>query len=216
LKVKSNFEVKGKDLQKYAKRLQKSILRDVLFAALEEAGNVAASEYMTPTASKEAAVGSPTGKNLMVRSGRLIGSVVGNWRFAEVNLPHTVQALAQGKTRSDKSGFESGKKESIRKVSIKGAKFEGTIGTKVPYAAIHEFGGETHPRVTAKSRKFFWAMYFETGEDMWKGMALTDKDSFTVNIPPRPYLQPGAKDAMPDITNMFRRAVDSTFNEARI
>lgn len=58
------------------------------------------------------------------------------------------------------------------------------------YAAIHQFGGETHPRVTVKSRAFFWAKFFETGNVMWKAMALKYKvgDRMEIRIPARPYL----------------------------
>ena len=52
------------------------------------------------------------------------------------------------------------------------------------YAAVHEYGG-SFP-VTDKQRGFFWAKHMETGDDMWKALAL----STTYTIPPRPYLRP--------------------------
>lgn len=61
--------------------------------------------------------------------------------------------------------------------------------TELKYAAIHQFGGITHPTVTVNSKKFFWAMWFETKNDMWKAMALKSVGSkLNVVIPPRPYL----------------------------
>lgn len=52
------------------------------------------------------------------------------------------------------------------------------------YAAIHNFGGTV--RVTAKSRRFFWAMFKRTGLVEWKNLALTKKSSF--DIPKREYV----------------------------
>ena len=61
--------------------------------------------------------------------------------------------------------------------------------TELPYARIHQFGGVTHPTVTVNSKKFFWAMWMETGNGMWKAMALKSVGTkLNVVIPPRPYL----------------------------
>lgn len=61
--------------------------------------------------------------------------------------------------------------------------------SELQYAGIHQRGGVTHPTVTVKSRAFFWAMWFETKNDMWKAMALKSVGSkLNVFIPPRPYL----------------------------
>lgn len=37
-----------------------------------------------------------------------------------------------------------------------------TVGTGVPYAAIHNDGGTVRPRVTARMRAFAWAMYYRS------------------------------------------------------
>lgn len=58
------------------------------------------------------------------------------------------------------------------------------VGSNVAYAAIHNFGGKV--RVTAKSRRYFWAQYKKTGDERWKRMALTKRDSF--EIPQREFL----------------------------
>ncbi|MBA7515229.1 hypothetical protein ES705_07268 [subsurface metagenome] len=68
------------------------------------------------------------------------------------------------------------------------------VGPTVVYAAIHEFGGVTHPRVTARMRGFAWHMFYETGEPMWRGLALTKKTFLTVSIPARPYMRPALDD----------------------
>jgi phage gpG-like protein len=78
-----------------------------------------------------------------------------------------------------------------------------TVGTSVPYAAVHNQGATvtTHPRVTPKMRKFAWRQFFaaggkeapaDSGAGFWKGLALTKKDKLTVTakIPQRKFLGP--------------------------
>lgn len=74
-----------------------------------------------------------------------------------------------------------------------------TVFTRVPYAAIHNRGGTTHPTVTPKMRRFAWAQHYrEAGDDkkkdtFWKRLALTKKTKLTVNIPQRQFIsrEPG-------------------------
>ena len=55
----------------------------------------------------------------------------------------------------------------------------------VPYGAVHEYGLQDQV-ITERQRRFFWAKYIETGDDMWKALAL----SVTYTIPARPFLRP--------------------------
>jgi phage gpG-like protein len=55
----------------------------------------------------------------------------------------------------------------------------------VVYGAVHEYGLENQV-ITDRQRRFFWAKFSETGDDMWKALAL----SSTYTIPARPYLRP--------------------------
>ncbi len=64
-----------------------------------------------------------------------------------------------------------------------------SIGSDIPYAQIQNEGGTTHPQITSKSRKYFWAMYKKTGNQFWKNMATTKKTNLTVNIPARPFMK---------------------------
>lgn len=58
-----------------------------------------------------------------------------------------------------------------------------------PYAGVHQFGaGPFNVPITKKSRKYFWFMFFRTGDEKWKYMALTPKQQFSVTIPARPYM----------------------------
>jgi len=68
------------------------------------------------------------------------------------------------------------------------------ILVNVPYGAVHEYGlpkgGRGVHSATAKQIRFFWAKFLETGNTMWKALAL--KKGYT--IPPRPYITPAIKD----------------------
>lgn len=60
--------------------------------------------------------------------------------------------------------------------------------TGVKYAQIHNDGGTTHPTVTKKMRRWAWAMYYETGDPMFKNIALTKKTKLDVKIPQRKFM----------------------------
>ena len=62
--------------------------------------------------------------------------------------------------------------------------FRVDIKVGVVYGAAHEFGVTV--RITEKQRRFFWAMWRETGDMMWKALALSD----TYTIPAKPYVRP--------------------------
>ena len=89
------------------------------------------------------------------------------------------------------------------------------ILTDVPYASVHNNGGVLRPKVTAKMRKFAWAMYYkETGgkkgkgsgkDNKWKALALTKKSQLTVSIPQRQFMP--AK-ASPELIQKIDRRID--------
>ena len=216
IKVVSNFKMKSSQISKYARRLNKKFFRGAMFSALEEVGNVAAQDYMKSTSLAEAVASPSSGSILTTRSGRLVGSVVGTWRFSQASLPVKVEKGMRKKVRQTQAGFEGGKKESIRKVMATGSKIEGIIGSKVPYAAIHEYGGKTTPTTSYKARSYFWWAYFETGDEKWKAMALSRKSRFSRDIKERPYLRPAVKTAWPSIMNIFKRTAETTFEDEHV
>ena len=59
------------------------------------------------------------------------------------------------------------------------------IEVGVVYGAVHEYGLEKQV-ITERQRRFFWAKFAETGDEMWRALAL----SITYTIPVRPYLRP--------------------------
>jgi len=192
IRIEHNFNVKSKQIKKYGKKLSSSsegrgILLKAMHRSLDEVGFISTGDYMNLNATMT----SPVMKKLSRRSSRLSRSILGSEHGSDGN-------------------------ESIRKVKINSGNIEGIIGSKVPYAEIHEKGGTSHPKITTRSRKFFWAKYFETGDEKWKGMALTNKSFFNIKIPARPYLKPAAKDAMPEIHNIFKEEIQESWNKEHV
>ena len=87
-----------------------------------------------------------------------------------------------------------------------------TIEDPVPYAAIHNDGGDitTHPTVTERMRRYAWHMVYSIAgikgkgklpkelpkeAEKWKGLALTRKSSITVHahIPQRQFMGDSAE-----------------------
>lgn len=89
------------------------------------------------------------------------------------------------------------------------------ILTDVPYASVHNNGGVLRPKVTAKMRKFAWAMYYkETGgkkgkgsakDNKWKALALTKKTQLSVSIPQRQFMPAKAN---PELIQKIEQRID--------
>ena len=66
------------------------------------------------------------------------------------------------------------------------------FSSSTPYAEIHNEGGQvtTHVPVTPKMRRWAWAMFRQTGNEKYKGMALTKKAelSATFTMPQRQFI----------------------------
>jgi len=77
-----------------------------------------------------------------------------------------------------------GTRWSIRQVKFEGENVIGIFGSKLPYARIHEFGGEY------------------THTNLW-GRGITAK----IHMPARPYLRPALKSAEPKIHSFFKNAM---------
>ena len=101
-----------------------------------------------------------------------------------------------------------------------------TIENPVPYAAIHNEGGDitTHPTVTERMRKFAWHMVYSLAgirgkgslpkqlpaeAEKWKGIALTRKTSLTVqaHIPQRQFIGDSA-----ELRDKINRIINESLN----
>jgi len=65
------------------------------------------------------------------------------------------------------------------------------------YGITHEFGASRE--ATGKQIKFFWAKYYETGDKMWKCMALSGH----YTIPARPFVRPAADEHRVELWQSF-------------
>lgn len=86
--------------------------------------------------------------------------------------------------------------------------FRVDIEVGVPYGAAHEFGVTVE--ITDRQRAFFWAKFAETGEDMWKALALSD----TYTIPARPYLRPAIDNNMVPAARVAAKSLGKKIQEA--
>jgi len=85
---------------------------------------------------------------LTIRTGRLSRSILNAFSFSIAKMPlvkNLGDRFIRGRT---KTKFANGKKEGFRRIfydkSLK--RVNGEMGTKVPYAAIHEFGEGSYPK----------------------------------------------------------------------
>jgi phage gpG-like protein len=215
-RVTSNIDLKVKQIKKLAKKLSKKTLYQTIAVALEEIGNTSVVDFMIPKSVESAIADASDDKKISIRSGRLAGSIVGAFRFSKSDLPRSVERFRSKKFSWSEAGFGEGKKESIRQVKVTGSKWQGVIGSKVPYAVIQEKGGTLHPTVTDRARGFFWGMYNETREDMWRRMAMSSAERFTTTIRARPFLKPAGEKARPKILKIFHAAVHGKIKNERI
>lgn len=108
------------------------------------------------------------------RQGFLDGGRVNKWKKRLFD--------KENKGRNILTGESSRLKRSISVIRASSA--EIVIGTRgIPYGQIHNEGGKI--KVTEKQRAFFWAKYKESGNDLYKNLALTEDD---ITIPKRKYM----------------------------
>jgi len=73
-------------------------------------------------------------------------------------------------------------RNSIHTLSVSNDEFR--VISDMEYSEIHNEGGEID--ISENMRKYFWAMFYKTGNEDWKWLALTKLNSFT--IPQRQYM----------------------------
>lgn len=83
----------------------------------------------------------------------------------------------QRKKRPDKYGLLMSSRQNLYgSIYYRPDDYRVTVGTEVPYAAIHNEGGDII--VTARMKRFFWAKYRETNGGSWKRNAKNDEAEF--------------------------------------
>ena len=140
---------------------------------IEEAGIEILNKIGVDSQMKHMQNGGTVGSRISIRSGRLVRSVLG-----------------QGG-------------EQIRYIVVGDNEAVFSIGSKVPYAALHELGGVR--TVTQAMRRFFWWKYKSTGDVKWKNMTRGSSLMF----PKREYLRP----AVYDNINFIRQLLEKKIGE---
>jgi len=115
---------------------------------------------------------------------KAIAAVVGGAELADSLATGAQEIVWQAQQNAMAQGLhESGDlRDSIHTRKINQYRVDIVVGAV--YGAAMEYG-QTQI-VTDKQRRFFWAKFAETGDDMWKAMALSTK----LVTPARPYLRP--------------------------
>lgn len=115
----------------------------------------------------------------------MYNSVIRN--YVEGGRPDTWEPLKSGAPRHL---FDSGRMWSaIHKgdVNETSAAVESGSVSEFPQLFVQEYGGDTHPVISARSKGFFWWMFGKTGDEMWKFMALKRiGETLNIHIPPSP------------------------------
>ena len=143
--VKSNINEISAKVDKLVNKMTTSAIRQLLYSMMEAVGFRAVSEYMIQTTMQEAVWGGTDPNRLTVRTGRLAGSILSAPRFSKSELPTGIESLymqEKPKTISRKGGQQ----EAINEIVAEGATFHGIKGSRVEYAAKHEFGRGVRPR----------------------------------------------------------------------
>lgn len=109
--------------------------------------------------------------------------------------------------------FDKDGKQTQTEFKINNKGLTGTIGSKLPYAEIHEKGGFIKSK--GKMHKYFWAKYYETNKDFYKFIALSVLNKGGVNIKARPYFAPAMKELREKgqqiIEDYFREEVENLY-----
>jgi len=157
-----------KSVTKFKSRI-KGNLRTSMLEAMRLVATTSVNDFMKPHMLKTGEHGIPGGTKVI--SGRKGGAKLG--------------ILTSRLMRSILDQESEFGREGIRRVSIRSNVVVGEIGSKVPYARIHEKGG------TINHNNLF-------------GRGI----SATINIPARPYLQPAVEKSQAGITEIFRERMN--------
>lgn len=96
--------------------------------------------------------------------------------------------------------------DSIHVVKVNQSRVDIEVGAV--HGAAHEFGLEDQP-ITDLQRAFFWAKFMETGDPMWKALALSQ----TYTIPAQPYLRPAVDSEKFAAAQQAARSIEATLKQ---
>lgn len=87
--------------------------------------------------------------------------------------------------------FIPGQPGNATKITTRDGVLRMSIGTSLPYAPIHEYGGFIKSR--GKMEGFMMARYMETRDEAWLAMSLSVRAKGGVMIKPRPFMGPASR-----------------------
>jgi hypothetical protein len=114
---------------------------------------------------------------------KAIARVVGGAELADSLAKGAMEVVWQAKQNIMAQGLhETGELwGSVKPIKVN--QFRVDVKVDADHGAAHEYGLENQ-HITDRQRRFFWAKWAETGDEMWRALAL----STTYTIPARPYL----------------------------
>ena len=90
-----------------------------------------------------------------------------------------------------------------------------TVGSKLPYATIQEYGGFVKSK--GKMHSYFWARYYDTKSPYYRNLALSVQKKGGVNIKAKPYFAPAEKkfsnEGVNELHNMVLKQIAAIINE---
>lgn len=118
-----------------------------------------------------------------------------------------------------------GGESSSTKITTADFKVKAEIGSKLPYASIHEEGGFIRSKRTKTTRNgrvipmmaaYFWAMYYagKQSNPFYRTMALSVTRKGGVNIPARPYFKEAMKGLEKHYNEVVYPSIEQQINKA--
>jgi len=142
--VNTNAKKLGKDLEKFSKFLDTSLIKEILRVSLDVIGNRAVQNMVFTGNIAEAILTPVDDEKVTIRSQRLAKSMTGARLFSIIKLSALTKSQMEMILSNSKAHIPKikagGVNEAIREVSSSGGRFKATIGSKTPYAAAQEFG----------------------------------------------------------------------------
>lgn len=112
--------------------------------------------------------------------------------------PKTRRQLSGGSSAVSQYGaLLSGRNHLFSSISYAPGDARVTVYNHLPYAPLHNWGGNVRPHVTPQMRRFAWAKFFESGGNKkdplpeaqkWRALALTRKKQLNIRIPQRQFI----------------------------
>ena len=133
--IRSNIPEIMRKMRAFDRMVTNHSIRDAFYAVMDMVAFHSASKYFIHNRMSEAVLSPAHPSKPTVRTGRLLGSIVGARRFTSTSLPTEIDDMLGRRPPSSGAGFGGGARESIRTVRRTGSTYLVEMGTEVPYAS---------------------------------------------------------------------------------